>query len=211
MQIDINNVSVNYGLSNKINLNSMSIDNKKINVIYGENGCGKSTLLKAINDLVPISSGNILIDNVTHIKNVSQNKICSFFDKDRLFDFLTPKEYFELILSNYSKNMKSLKKYYEIINVYFKRDWVQGKNTIKSYSDGNKQLIGILCAFFVEPEIILLDEPFNFLDSETKKKLASFIVDYHKERNTLIVFSSNIDMEEYFSEENLNIINFSGN
>ena len=80
MQIDINNVSVNYGLSNKINFNSMCIDNKKINVIYGENGCGKSTLLKAINDLVPISSGNILIDNVTHIKNVSQNKICSFFE-----------------------------------------------------------------------------------------------------------------------------------
>jgi len=208
MMLEIKNLTVAYGLNNKIKFNSMEIDNQKINVIYGENGCGKSTLLKAINDLIPIDSGNILIDNLVHTKKDSQRKICSFFDKERLFDFLTPKEYFELIVSNYSNKPKKLEKYYEVVEKDFKRSWFHGKNSIKSYSDGNRQLIGILCAFFAEPEIILLDEPFNFLDNETKKKLADFIIDYHKEKNTMIILSSNILMEDYFPTDVLNIINF---
>lgn len=206
MLLEIKNLTVAYGLNNKIKFNSMEIDNKKINVIYGENGCGKSSLLKAINDLIPIDSGNILIDNLVHTKKDSQRKICSFFDKERLFDFLTPKEYFELIVSNYSNKQKKLDKYYEIVENVFNRDWFNGKNSIKSYSDGNKQLIGILCAFFAEPEIIILDEPFNFLDNETKKKLANFIIDYHQKQNSLILLSSNIAMEDYFPTEVLNII-----
>jgi len=208
MMLEIKNLTVAYGLNNKIKFNSMEIDNQKINVIYGENGCGKSTLLKAINDLIPIDSGNILIDNLVHTKKDSQRKICSFFDKERLFDFLTPKEYFELIVSNYSNKPKKIEKYYEAVEKDFKRNWFHGKNSIKSYSDGNRQLIGILCAFFAEPEIILLDEPFNFLDNETKKKLADFIIDYHKEKNTMIILSSNILMEDYFPTDVLNIINF---
>ena len=208
MMLEIKNLIVAYGLNNKIKFNSMEIDNQKINVIYGENGCGKSTLLKAINDLIPIDSGNILIDNLVHTKKDSQRKICSFFDKERLFDFLTPKEYFELIVSNYSNKPKKLEKYYEAVEKDFNRNWFHGKNSIKSYSDGNKQLIGILCAFFAEPEIILLDEPFNFLDSETKKKLADFIIDYHNEKNTMIILSSNIAMEDYFPTDVLNIIKF---
>ena len=206
MLLEINNVSVVYGLDNRIKFNTMQIDNKKINVIYGENGCGKTSLLKAINDLIPIASGNILIDNVIHTKKESQSKICSFFDRERLFDFLTPKEYFELIVSNYLKGQKNLKKYYAIVEENFKRSWFHGKNSIKSFSDGNKQLIGILCTFFTEAEIILLDEPFNFLDRETKKKLADFIVNFHKERNSLIIISSNIDMEDFLSKDVLNII-----
>ena len=208
MMLEIKNLTVAYGLNNKIKFNSMEIDNQKINVIYGENGCGKSTLLKAINDLIPIDSGNILIDNLVHTKKDSQRKICSFFDKERLFDFLTPKEYFELIVSNYSNKPKKLEKYYETVEKDFNRNWFHGKNSIKSYSDGNRQLIGILCTFFAEPEIILLDEPFNFLDNETKKKLADFIIDYHKEKNTMIILSSNIAMEDYFPVDVLNIIKF---
>ena len=68
MLLEIKNLTVAYGLNNKIKFNSMEIDNQKINVIYGENGCGKSTLLKAINDLIPIDSGNILIDNGSKTK-----------------------------------------------------------------------------------------------------------------------------------------------
>ncbi len=62
-------------------------------------------------------------------------------------------------------------------------------------------------AALIEYYIILLDGPFNFLDKTTKKKLAQFIIDYHKINNTLILLSSNIDLNEFFEPNILNFIN----
>lgn len=64
------------------------------------------------------------------------------------------------------------------------------KKLIRDFSAGNKQKIGIIAAMFTQPELLILDEPFNFLDPSGQNILKKLLVDYHDLHHSTILISS---------------------
>ncbi|MGP1547762.1 MAG: AAA family ATPase, partial [Prevotella sp.] len=64
------------------------------------------------------------------------------------------------------------------------------KKLIRDYSAGNKQKIGIICALLTQPEVVILDEPFNFLDPSSQNVLKKILRCYAEKHGATIIISS---------------------
>ena len=64
------------------------------------------------------------------------------------------------------------------------------KKLIRDLSAGNKQKVGIISALLNRPQLVILDEPFNFLDPTSQNVIKHILVDYHRETNATILISS---------------------
>lgn len=64
------------------------------------------------------------------------------------------------------------------------------KKLIRDFSAGNKQKIGIISALINQPQLLILDEPFNFLDPSSQNTLKRLLVDYNKQTGATILISS---------------------
>ena len=61
---------------------------------------------------------------------------------------------------------------------------------IRNLSAGNKQKVGIVAAFLLHPSLVLLDEPFNFLDPSSQNILKHLLQAYCEEHQTIVIISS---------------------
>ena len=168
--INIKNVTKKFFKNNeevKI-LNEVNLDIRKgeFITIVGKSGCGKSTLLKLISGMIPLTSGEILINK----KNVNGiNKDCSMiFQEARLFPWLKIKDNVALGLKNISvsEKKKIVSEYLELVGL---------KGIENSYPDqlsgGMAQRASIARGLALNSEIMLFDEPFSALDAMTKVQL----------------------------------------
>ena len=64
------------------------------------------------------------------------------------------------------------------------------KKLIRNLSAGNKQKVGIIAALFFRPSLVILDEPFNFLDPSSQNVLKHVLTDYNHETGATILISS---------------------
>ena len=64
------------------------------------------------------------------------------------------------------------------------------KKYIRDFSQGNKQKIGIIGAMLIHPQVLILDEPFNFLDPSSQIQVSRFIKRINEELGTLVLLSS---------------------
>ena len=94
---------------------------------------------------------------------------------------------------------------YAKINSFFNRSYFYDKKLIKDYSGGNRQLIGLMAAFIVNSPVIILDEPFNFLDTKTAEAFCDFMNSYRIERHAVILFTSNSN--NFFGLKDINFLN----
>ena len=123
----------------------------------------------------------------------------AFIDDSFLIDFLTPEEYIDFIAkaSGLSAiDWKHIEEEGSPLAPYmpFTHGEIFGqKKSIRDFSAGNKQKIGIIAAMFTQPELLILDEPFNFLDPSgqniLKKLLTSFNASHHA---TILISSHNL-------------------
>ncbi len=169
----------------------INISEKEFVVIIGKSGCGKTTLLKCISGLVNPTKGEI---NLNDNKIVKPNKDIGFVFQDfSLFPWLTIRENFEfgLKLKKLSKS-----KINEIVNYYL--NITELKNFEDSYpkdlSGGMKQRVAIGRTLANDPKVILMDEPFGSLDSQTRTKMQEFLIKlWEKEHKTIVFVTHDID------------------
>ena len=138
-------------------LNQISFDVKKgeIVAIVGPSGCGKSTLLNLISGLIQPDSGKIEING----------KVGYMFQKDHLFEWRTV--YKNITLGPEIAKIKiEPEKIDQILKKYGLYDF---KNHYpKELSGGMRQRVALLRTLTLDPDILLLDEPFSSLDYQTK-------------------------------------------
>lgn len=138
-------------------LNQISFDVKKgeIVAIVGPSGCGKSTLLNLISGLIQPDSGQIKING----------KVGYMFQKDHLFEWRTV--YKNITLGPEIAKIKiEPEKIDQILKKYGLYDF---KNHYpKELSGGMRQRVALLRTLALDPDILLLDEPFSSLDYQTK-------------------------------------------
>lgn len=160
--------------------------------IFGPNGCGKSTLINLISGLIPLDSGNVLFDG----KTLAQTRIGYVFQnyREALFPWMSAFDNiaYALKLRNVPKGDAHEKVHKLVSHLGVKIDL-----TLFPYmmSGGQQQLVSIMRALIVEPEVLFLDEPFSALDYEMTLFMREQLQRIFEETGTTMVLVSH-DLEE---------------
>ena len=152
--------------------------------LVGNNGAGKTTLFRTILDLIRPSEGKVEING----KNVQGNDewksyVGSFLDEGFLIPYLTPDEYFKFVGELHRYSDADLKNFLEKFEELFNGEIIGKNKYISDLSKGNLKKVGIAAAFMGNPQIIMLDEPFENLDPTSQIRLKNLIQQERKQRN----------------------------
>lgn len=146
---------------------NLEVQAGKFMCMIGPSGCGKSTLLRVIGSLEKPSNGTVKIigDSVSY-----QPRIAFIFQEYGVFPWLTVLENaeFGLRMEGVSKERR-----HEVARAWLRRVGLERfeKAYPNTLSGGMKQRLALARAFAMEPDILLMDEPFGALDAETRNLL----------------------------------------
>lgn len=192
------NVSKAYKEHNVIENINLEINKGELVVLIGPSGCGKTTILKMINRLIEPSNGQIKI-NGTDIEAQDpielRRNIGYVIQQTGLFIHMTVRENIEII-PRLAKMPVS-----EIVDRTVKLMETVGlpEEFLDRYpnhlSGGQQQRVGVARAFAMNPDIILMDEPFSALDPLTRSQLQDELVSLQSKLHKTIVFVTH-DMDE---------------
>ena len=175
-------------------LNGVNFDIKENEFIcvIGPSGCGKSTLLNIIAGLLEPTAGQILVDGKPIQGTGTDRGVV--FQQYALFPWLTVKKNVEfgLKLKGLSKDEcdSIAMKYLKMVELEKFAD-----SYPKELSGGMKQRVAIARAYAMNPEVLLMDEPFGALDAQTRTQLQTELLKAWQEENTTCFFVTH-DIEE---------------
>ena len=189
--IEISNLRKSFGEKCACDIPLLSIGSGEIIGLVGNNGAGKTTLFRLILDLLKPDSGNVTLDGIDVQQSEDWKTFTgAYIDNGFLIDFLTPEEYFEFIAKVVSISKEELTERTAAFE-QFTGGEVFGRNAlIRNLSAGNKQKVGIISALITRPKLLILDEPFNFLDPSSQNHLKHIIEEYREATGATVIISS---------------------
>lgn len=189
--ISISNLKKEYNGVSVVDIQSLQISKGDNFGLVGNNGAGKTTLFRMLLDLVRPTTGEVLLNN----KNVHDNYewkryVGSFLDESFLISYLTPDEYFSFVGELHGYGAEDLKIFLGSLEEFLNGEIIGKKKYIRDLSKGNIKKVGIVAALLGQPEIVVLDEPFENLDPTSQIRLKEIIIKEYKSRNTTFLISS---------------------
>ena len=155
--------------------------------IIGASGCGKSTLLRIIGGLEAVTSGTVVVNGAVVEKPT--RKIGFIFQDHRLLPWLTVEENINLALDKETNKKEIVEKYLQLVELE-----KFGNAYPSQLSGGMAQRVAIARALAVQPDILLLDEPFGALDAITRINMQQELRRIWKSENiTMILITHDID------------------
>ncbi|MBQ7553871.1 MAG: ABC transporter ATP-binding protein [Bacteroidaceae bacterium] len=189
--ITINNLLKQFGEKRAVDIDSYVINQGDMLGLVGNNGAGKTTLFRLILDLLQADNGNVTIDGIDVSKSEDWKQTTGeFIDDGFLIDYLTPEEYFYFIGKMYGLSKEEVDERVKPFEHFMNGEVIGQKKYIRNYSAGNKQKIGIISAMLHHPQLLILDEPFNFLDPTSQSIIMHLLKKYHEENNATVIISS---------------------
>lgn len=159
--------------------------------LVGNNGAGKTTLFRLILDLLKADQGHVSINGIEVTQSEEwKNYTGAFIDDGFLIDYLTPEEYFYFIGRMYGLNKSVVDERLAPFERFMNGEVLGQKKFIRNFSMGNKQKIGIISALIHQPKLLILDEPFNFLDPSSQTNIKHLLKAYNEEHGATILISS---------------------
>ena len=154
--------------------------------VVGKNGSGKTMLLRELAGLIHPTAGSVTVDGKRLHRDLDfPQNLGILIEKPEFIPYLTGLE-----------NLKLLAEIRRIATEDTIRDWMKrfslnpdSKLPIKKYSLGMKQKVGITQAIMEDPEILILDEPFNALDEASVDFLRKLLLQYRDEGKLIILTS----------------------
>ncbi|KYC34997.1 sulfate ABC transporter ATP-binding protein [Scytonema hofmannii PCC 7110] len=195
MGIVVENVSKEFGNFKAVDRVSLEVKSGSLVALLGPSGSGKSTLLRLIAGLELPDSGKILLtgSDATY-QSVQQRKIGFVFQHYALFKHMTVRQNIAFGLEIRKATKVKIKERVEEL-----LDLVQlsglGNRYPSQLSGGQRQRVALARALAVEPEVLLLDEPFGALDAKVRKDLRAWLRRLHDEVHVTTVFVTH-DQEE---------------
>ena len=204
--LQVKNISFTYIENPVIENISFEIAKGQNVAVIGESGCGKSTLLKLMYGLYDLDNGEIyyddkqilgpkfnLIPGEDYIKYLAQD-----FD---LMPYVTVEENVGKFLSNIYKDQKKAR-VQELLEMVEMTEFAKVK--AKYLSGGQQQRVALARVLALEPEILLLDEPFSQIDSFRKNALRRNLFNYFKKKQITCIIATHDSTEALsFSDETI--------
>ncbi len=181
---------------------SFELEKGTVLSIIGKSGCGKSTLLRIIAGFLVPTSGRIIINEQEH-KKPTKNVLYLQQDYNQLLPWLTVKDNITFPLKHSNlKNVDLDKKAEEML------DLVELTNQKDMYpyqlSGGQKQRVALARVIALNPDLILMDEPFAALDIATREALQKSTREIiSKKKNTVLFVTHNINEALYMGDKML--------
>lgn len=164
--------------------------------LLGKSGCGKSTLLKCIAGMTGIDSGDVKVD---------KDSIGYVFQEDRLLNWYTVETNIRLALENKGvpkdEHQERIDKYLDLVGLSDTADMYPSQ-----LSGGMKQRVSIVRALAIEPDILLMDEPFSSLDEITARELRERFLEMIAELNQSVLFVTHNASEAAFLSTRIGIL-----
>lgn len=180
---------------------NLEIKKNEIIAIIGHSGCGKSTLLNMISGLDMQSEGSIVL-NENEIKGPGPERAV-VFQNHSLLPWLSVYENIEMAVKKVMPKLSAselrarVEKYVSMVNLDHAKDKMPGE-----ISGGMKQRVGIARALSINPEVLLMDEPFGALDSLTRANLQEHLMRIQQSvENTVIIITHDIDEAVLLSDK----------
>lgn len=197
MQIEVKEVSVNYGQQEALQDISLGIEKGEFVCLLGPSGCGKSTLLNTMAGFIQPSKGSVTIDGKEVEKPSS--KYVTIFQNYGLLPWRNVEKNIALGLETSHKSKAEVK---EIVKKYIDLVGLNGfeKKKPAELSGGMQQRVSIARGLAVDPEILFMDEPFGALDAITRMKLQDDILDIcHTTKKTIVFVTHDIEEAIFLS------------
>ena len=189
--ITIADLKKSFGETIACDIPSLTINDGDILGLVGNNGAGKTTLFRMMLDLLKPDAGEVEIDGVNPAESEGwKASTGAYIDEGFLIDFLTPEEYFGFLGKISGKNQAEVDERLKDFERFASGEVFGQKKLIRNLSAGNKQKVGIISALFNRPQVVILDEPFNFLDPSSQNMLKHMLTDYNHETGATILVSS---------------------
>lgn len=189
----IKNLNFSYDKSYYLFRNfNLEIDSNGLYLIQGENGSGKTTLFNIISGLQEIETGRLKVS----VTNQSSSPIIYMPQENEIFN--------DNIINNITVYNSSLKKKARVIKNIFPINSSEKLNY--NYSGGEERKISIMRMLLKDSNIYLLDEPFENLDINSKKKLINLL--RKLSLNSIVMIISH---DNYFSNDEVTIIDIDKN
>ena len=189
--ITINKLQKNFGEKKAVDIENYIINQGEMLGLVGNNGAGKTTLFRLILDLLKTDAGNVTINDIDVSKSEEWKKFTgAFIDDGFLIDYLTPEEYFYFIGKMYGLKKEEVDERLTQFERFMNGEVVGQKKFIRNFSAGNKQKIGIISAMLHYPQLLILDEPFNFLDPSSQSVIKHLLKKYNEDHNATVIISS---------------------
>ncbi len=177
---------------------SLEFTSGKIYGLVGKNGSGKTMLLRTIAGLISPTDGKVFINSKELHRDISfPEEMGIIIEKPELLNNITGLENLKL-LAGVKKIISEdeIVRYMEMFSLE-----PYSKKTLKKYSLGMKQKIGIIQAIMENPKLLILDEPFNALDEGSVEIIRNLLKQYKEEGKLIIITSHHKEDIEILCDE----------
>ncbi|SFO53600.1 ABC transporter ATP-binding protein [Prevotella sp. tf2-5] len=189
--IKIENLKKQFGDTVACDIERFTINDGDILGLVGNNGAGKTTLFRLLLDLLKADEGTVSINDINPADSEAwKQQVGAYIDEGFLIDFLTPEEYFAFLGKISGMTQQQVDERQKDFEQFAAGEIFGQKKLIRNLSAGNKQKVGIISALFRRPDIVILDEPFNFLDPSSQLTLKHVLTDYSRETGATLLISS---------------------
>lgn len=192
----LKNIQFSYGKTLALSLPKLNIHANKITALMGPNGCGKSTLLNLLALIETNQQGEVIFFSETA---TPKNKTYL----GQRISFLPQKPF--LLRGTVEDNLYLALKFKNIQKKYFSTLIDTALQTLDipqlrllnthSLSGGELQKVALARAIIISPEVLLMDEPFSYLDHSSEQSLTHFIQNFTKDNNKTLIFSTHKQLQ----------------
>jgi sulfate/thiosulfate transport system ATP-binding protein len=195
MGISVEGANKSFGDFQALDDVSIEVPDGSLTALLGPSGSGKSTLLRAIAGLEALDGGRVLIDGEDVSRKPTQKREVGFvFQHYAAFKHMTVYENvgFGLKIRKQKKDQISARVHelLELVQLHGLADRYPSQ-----LSGGQRQRMALARALAVEPQVLLLDEPFGALDAKVRKDLRTWLRNLHEEMHVTTIFVTH-DQEE---------------
>jgi NitT/TauT family transport system ATP-binding protein len=167
---------------------SFTVEARELVCVLGPNGCGKTTLLRIIGGLEMPTRGRVLLGGEPVVgSGRHERRVGVVFQEDRLLPWMTVRQNVELVLkplgSGPGERRATARRYLEMVGLGGFEDYYPGR-----VSGGMRQRAAIARALAVEPDVLLMDEPFGALDAQNRRIMQKEVRRIWQETGRTIVF-----------------------
>ena len=189
--IKIDNLKKQFGETIACDIPSFTVNDGDVLGLVGNNGAGKTTLFRMLLDLIKPDSGTVMLDQTNPAKSEDWKEWTgAYIDDGFLIDYLTPEEYFAFLAKISGMKTEEMDEKLKAFEHFANGEVFGKKKLIRNLSAGNKQKVGIIAALFRNPKLVILDEPFNFLDPTSQNNLKHLLTEYSRQTGATILVSS---------------------